>query len=222
VVFDGLCYPFTSRHRYNSTLDLHALDPDRFRRNLSALGDALTADAPAISLAFLVDSTRRKNLRRGIEQAFADQISRGVHQVFHGRLLPGIRRLKGCGFGLTPAGDDFIAGHLLALHLLQRLRGQNHQPTLDAIFRSAQGDNLFSNTFLDLARRGLLFGRMKDLLAALTSGTRPSVRKAAKQLFAIGETSGADLATGLFMTLRDNIGSGLLQAPPLSRKDKRE
>jgi hypothetical protein len=222
VMLDGLRYPFTSRHRYNSTLDLQALDPNRFLRNLSSLGNALMEAAPAKSLAFLLDRTRRKNFRRGVEQAFADQIRRGVNQVFNGKLLAGVRQLKGCGFGLTPAGDDFIAGLLIGLHVLQRLRDQNLQSRMDAIFHAAQGDNLFSNSFLDMARRGLLFGRMKDLLLALTSGTRPSVRKATQRLFAVGETSGADLATGLFMTLRDNIGSGLQDAPPLSRKDKRE
>jgi hypothetical protein len=208
LMYGGHRYPFTSRHRYNSTLELSAVDPNRFRRNLSALGDALLEDAPPKSVAFLLDSNRRKNFRRGFERAFADQIGRGVNQVFNGKLLAGVRQLKGCGFGLTPAGDDFIAGLLLGLHLLQRLRGQNLQPRMDAICRAAQGDNLFSNTFLDLARRGLLFGRMKDLLVAVTSGSRSSVRRAAEALFAVGETSGADLATGLFLTLRGNIANG--------------
>jgi hypothetical protein len=117
-------------------------------------------------------------------------------------LLQGIRHLKGCGPGLTPAGDDFIAGLLIGLRLLQKLSGQNFQSTADAVFRAARGDNLFSNTFLDLARCGLLSGPMKDLLLALASGGESSVRSTARKLFAIGETSGADLATGLFMTLQ--------------------
>ena len=207
VLFEDHRYRFTSRHRYNSTLDLQALDPARYRRNLSTLGDALLEDAPPGSLAFVLDSTRLKNFRRGVEQTVAGQIGRGVHQVFHGNLLEGIRQLRGCGFGLTPAGDDFIAGLLLGLHLLQRLRGQELQPTVDAIFRAARGGNIFSNTFLDLARRGLMFGGMKDLLLAMMSGTRPSLRKAAKRLFAVGETSGADLATGLFMTLQFGLAT---------------
>jgi hypothetical protein len=113
--------------------------------------------------------------------------------------------LKGCGLGLTPSGDDFIAGLLIGLHVLQKLSGQNLQPTIDAIFRAARGDNIFSNTFLDLARRGLLFGRIKALLLALISGSRGSVRRAAEALFAVGASSGADLATGLFMTLDGNV-----------------
>jgi hypothetical protein len=208
VLFAGCRYRFTASQRYNSTLELSAVDPNRFRRNLSALGDALIEGAPPKSLAFLPDSNRRKNFRRGFERAFAEQIGCAVNQVFNGKLLAGIRQLRGCGFGLTPAGDDFIAGLLIGLYVLQKLRGQHLQPTMDAIFRAAQGDNIFSNTFLDLARRGLLFGRMKDLLVALTSGSRSSIRRTAEALFAVGETSGADLATGLFMTLRGNIANG--------------
>ena len=201
VLFAGRRYHFTARQRYNSTLDLQPCAPPRFQHNLCALGGFLQAAAPAKSLAFLLDAERRRQFRAGFERAFADQITRGVHQVFHGHLLPGIRQLKGCGLGLTPAGDDFIAGLLIGLHLLEKLGGDNAQPTANAVFRAARGDNIFSNTFLDLARRGLMFGRMKDLLLALVSGSEGSVRRAARKLFAIGETSGADLATGLFMQI---------------------
>ena len=205
VLFEGRCYPFTAGHRYDSTLDCQVEDLRRFQRNLSALAESLKAAAPPKSLAFLLDGKRRKHFRGGFERAFAGQITRGVHQVFHGRLLQGIRQLKGCGPGLTPAGDDFIAGLLIGLHLTGKLRGQDSQPTADAVFRAARGENIFSNTFLDLARRGLLFGRLKDLLLALVSGSQGSVRRAATRLFAIGETSGADLATGLFMTLQSAL-----------------
>jgi hypothetical protein len=205
VLFAGHCYHFTSRHRYDSTLDFEVAYPDRFQRNLTALGESLKEAAPPRSLAFLLDGKRRKHFRAGFERAFAGQITRGVRQVFHGRLLQGIRQLKGCGLGLTPAGDDFIAGFLIGLHLLQRLHGQDLQPTADAVLRTARGDNIFSNTFLDLARRGLLFGHMKDLLLALVSGSESSVHKATRKLFGIGETSGADLATGLFLTLESSL-----------------
>jgi hypothetical protein len=174
----------------------------RLHRNLSILGEALKQSAPPKSLAFLLDVRRRKNFRPGFERTFAAQITRGAQQLFHGHTLQGIRQLKGCGLGLTPAGDDFIAGFLIGLHLLQELHGQDSQSTVEAVFRAARGNNIFSNTFLDLARRGLLFGHMKDLLLSLITGSESSVRRPARKLFGIGETSGADLATGLFMTLQ--------------------
>jgi len=291
VFFAGHRYHFTSRQRYDSTLNCPVKDLHRLQHNLSALGDALKEVAPPKSLAFLLDRKRRKHFRGGFERAFVAQIMRGVDQVFHGHLLQGIRHLKGCGLGLTPGGDDFIAGLLIGVHLVQRLRtpdplpdsgevwnlpvprfklgasfpltpalslgerenhlprcgkatragipsdgrrgtlsrreragvrgnrahavstargclrlrGQEFQPAVDAVFRAAQGDNIFSNTSLGLARRGLLFGRLKELVVALTGGRQKAVGQAARKLFAVGETSGADLATGLFMTLRASL-----------------
>jgi hypothetical protein len=222
VLFAGHRYRFTSRHRYRSTLELQGADLHRFQRNLSALSEALKVAAPPKSLAFLLDSKRRKSFRTGFDRAFTEQITRGVHQVFHGQLLEGIRQLKGCGLGLTPAGDDFIAGFLIGLHLLQKLRGQELQPMADAVFRAAKGGNIFSNAFLDLARRGLLFGRMKDLLVALRLSRQGSARNAAEALFAFGGTSGADLATGLLMTLRSGLsGSDWAAAQKLASTTRR-
>jgi hypothetical protein len=207
VLFAGHRYPFTGRHRYHSTLELKPTHLGRFQSNLSVLREVLAQGAPPKSLAFLLDGKRRKHFRAGFERAYAGQIERGVRQVFQGDLLKGIRLLKGCGVGLTPAGDDFIAGLLTGLHVLQKLRGQDYRRALDSIFRAARGSNIFSNTFLELARRSLLFGRLKDLLMALASGSAASVREAGEALFRIGETSGADLATGLLLTLRDEAGA---------------
>jgi hypothetical protein len=215
VVFAAHRFPFSPRQRYHSTFDFAPGNLHCFHHNLSIFGGLLTECAPSKSLAFLLDETRLKNFRSGFEQAFADRICRGAHQVFHGRRLEGIRSLKGCGLGLTPSGDDFIAGLLIGLNLLQKLHGQAFQPTADAVFGAAEGDNIFSNTFLDLARRGLLFGRMKDLLLVLMTGNEASVRKVTGKLFAIGASSGADLATGFFLTVHE-------QSRPVERGCQRQ
>lgn len=197
----GRRFHFTPRHRYHSTLDLAPADPQRLHRNLPTLADLLKTTAPPKSLAFLLDKRRLKNLQSPLDQAFAARIQTGVDQIFHGSLLDGVQLLKGCGHGLTPSGDDFLAGLLIGLNFLQKLRATNLQPLANAIFRAAQGDNIFSNTFLDLARRGLLSAPMKTLLQALVTGHRDAVLQAARRLFAIGATSGADLATGFYLTL---------------------
>lgn len=129
-----------------------------------------------------------------------------VHQIFGGNLLDGVRNLRGCGPGLTPSGDDFIAGLLFGLHLLQKCRGRDFQPLADVVFRAAHSANIFSNTFLELARRGLFFGRLKELIQALLAGSETSLRRATERLLAVGASSGADLATGFFMTLQSQTG----------------
>jgi len=201
VCFEGRRYHFTSSHRYHSAIELRAANLGQIQHNLSALGEALKEDAPSKSLAFLLGGGRLKRFRPGFERAYAAQIQHAVRLVYGGHLLEGIRRLKGCGVGLTPGGDDFIAGLLIGLHVQQKLRGRDFRPVVDVVFRTARGRNTFSNTFLDLARCGLLSGRARDLVIALMAETGKAVRHTAARLFAVGATSGADLAAGLFMTL---------------------
>ncbi len=148
-------------------------------------------------------SERRHELFRvDFEKAFAAHLKRGIHEVFHGDLLSGVRILKGCGVGLTPSGDDFIAGLLIALNVIEKMNGRDFKRTIEAVYHTALGENIFSNTFLDLARRGFLFERMKSLIVALNEGGEMEVRNSAEKLFAVGASSGADLGTGFFMTLR--------------------
>jgi hypothetical protein len=192
VVFEGREFPFTPRHRYCSTLD-GKLGP-HFRDNLALFGELLATTSHRKSLAFLLDARRTENFRAGFERTFAAQVKQSVSKVFHGDRLDGVRTLSGCGIGLTPSGDDFIAGLLIALHL----RGE----TVDDIFEAARSDNIFSNSFLNLARQGRLFGRMKNLILALMHGGDAAVREATRRLLAIGESSGADLGTGFYITIR--------------------
>jgi hypothetical protein len=180
-IFDGRKYPITAR--YSSVI------PGK-PRNLSRFD--ITA-APPKSLAFLLDASREQNFRTGFERKFVEHVKYCVRQIFHGDQLAGVRALRGSGLGLTPSGDDFIAGHLIGLNL----RGE---PT-DEVFEAARSDNIFSNTFLDLARQGRVFGRMKNLILALIDGR--GVRECAERLFAVGGTSGADLATGFLMTMME-------------------
>jgi hypothetical protein len=203
VAFAHRRFSFTDRERYHSGLALDGWSPNRFHQNLWLFGELLSDTSPPKSLAFLLDPSRVQHFRFGWERAAAGQITRGVHQIFHGDLTTGIRTLKGCGFGLTPSGDDFIAGLLIGLNVLQKMCRQDWRKLLDMIFDTALGNNLFSNTLLDLARKGRLFGRMKDLVSALLREDQSLVRRLTQKLFAVGESSGADLGTGFFLTVRD-------------------
>jgi hypothetical protein len=191
VIFEGREFPFAWRHRYCSTLDCRT--GPRFQGNLPIFRELLAKTSHPKSLAFLLDDTRVQDFRSGFEQTLVERVKRGVNQIFHGDRLNGVRMLRGCGIGLTPSGDDFIAGHLIGLNL----RGE----AADEVFEAARSDNVFSNTFLDLARQGRLFGRMKDLILALMRGREMAVREATRRLFLVGGSSGADLGTGFYMTV---------------------
>jgi hypothetical protein len=206
VVFGSNRFEFTDDDCYRSTVALDNWEPRIFDHNLSVLAEELRTASSPKSLAFLLDERRTMNFRPGFERAFTEQIRRGVCQMMNGHLLTGVRTLRGCGLGLTPSGDDFIAGLLIGLNLLQQLRGQDYQKIADGVFRTAKGGNAFSNSFLDLARRGWLFGRMKNLVLALIRESDEMVRDSAARLMAIGGSSGADLGTGFLLTMRGQMG----------------
>jgi hypothetical protein len=202
VIFEGREFSFTDRHRYCSTLESGTAVSPRFRCNLSLFGELLQTASHPKSLAFLLNDKRTQNFRSGFERTFVKQVKRSVGQIFSGDRLNGVRTLSGCGLGLTPSGDDFIAGLLIGLNL----RGTGFRGFAEQVFAAARSDNIFSNTFLDLARRGLLFGRMKNLIFALVHGDADAVRGATGGLLAVGESSGADLGTGFVLTVSGGVG----------------
>lgn len=172
-------------------------------RNLAALELALIRHAPAHSLAYLLDDRRaprapgfRRALALHMRLAtgrFLDALRDGSQRELRGA----VKRIAGCGYGLTPSGDDFIAGALLALRLLNALAGVGAR-----IARAAKTSNALSAHFIELAAAGRAPADVKQLATALSSGRPADVSRAARRVFKLGETSGADLCTGLALTLR--------------------
>ncbi|OQA29056.1 MAG: hypothetical protein BWY59_00554 [Verrucomicrobia bacterium ADurb.Bin345] len=171
--------------------------------NLAALERALVSHAPPHSLAYLLDD-RRMPRAPGFHRAlalhmrlatgrFLDALCEGPQRCMRGA----VKQIAGCGYGLTPSGDDFLAGALLALRLL------NAPASVGArIARAAKTGNALSNHFIELAAAGRAPEDVKQLATALSAGTPADVSRAARRVFALGETSGADLCTGLALTLR--------------------
>jgi hypothetical protein len=171
-----------------------------FRRNLQALARFLAAEAHPKSLAFLLDERRLTNFQTGFEKAMVRRIAASVRQMPE---RSSVRRLAGCGVGLTPSGDDFIAGTLVALNVLQALTGRDLRGTIKNICAAAERGELLSNTFRRLASEGKVTQRMKNLVSALLASEVGEVFRCARRLLDVGETSGADWMTGLVMTVRN-------------------
>lgn len=102
--------------------------------------------------------------------------------------------LVGLGEGLTPAGDDVLAGVLLALRYLGR------PSCADDLWASVaelvpRRSTALSATLLACAADGDAMPQVVELLAAL-AGHRP-LEPALDRLLAVGSTSGAGLAHGV-------------------------
>ena len=166
--------------RFNS-----ALPRTDCARLLRVLESALPRHAPPDSLVSLFFPAGK--IPR-LQQARDLRFRQALAQIAAGRIPAGSRLIRGCGAGLTPAGDDFLAGWMLAGRLQRKFA------LVKLILRHARGKNSVSNTFLELAAQGHVNIAVKKLLQA------PSTPRV-KAVCAFGHSSGADLLCGMLFGL---------------------
>lgn len=151
------------------------LTPGRLAAGAGIALDAL-AGAPASALA---------------DPAFEPRRTRAVRCVDGGDLDGAVDALAGLGPGLTPAGDDALAGILLVLGAPDRAAA------VVAAERARTND--IARAFLSWAARGQSIEPVHRLLAAHDAG---GASAALADVLRFGHSSGADLALGLRLGLR--------------------
>jgi len=114
-----------------------------------------------------------------------------------GDLLSAAAVLGGLGPGLTPAGDDALAGILFAR---RALAGRDAEPRLLAVAGVAVTTDL-SAALLGWAARGQAIEPVHALLAAVAAGDRIAALTATDRIASFGSSSGADLLLGLGLGL---------------------
>lgn len=189
---------------YHSALP--ALGPPTSPRTcacLRALETLLRNEAPAASIAHVLNS--RQKPRKGFEQALfehaSQQIARLAASLRNRKQAHALRsakraarQLAGLGHGLTPSGDDFLAGVLLALHAFGR--APQNKLWIRSLRRAAQTDHELSAYFLAWAARGCAPASLQQLTRALACGHAVHTRFWGRRVMRWGATSGADLLSG--------------------------
>ncbi|HZC73219.1 MAG TPA: DUF2877 domain-containing protein [Jatrophihabitans sp.] len=118
----------------------------------------------------------------------------------------------GSGPGLTPAGDDVVAGAFAVLALLGRLDDSFR----DAVLTCARTrTTALSAALVAAAGRGEMIPQAARLLTSMAAGDDERVATAATALFAVGSTSGHDLAAGMAGALAA-LSSASTESTPLS------
>lgn len=123
----------------------------------------------------------------------------------------------GRGPGLTPSGDDLLAGVLVVARLAW---GPAARRRLDAVLAAVRTTEV-AGAFLAWAARGQSVAPAHDWLVAVAAGDRPAGEAALHRLHAMGASSGRHLAAGLALgvaqlprvesqTARAGISPGLL------------
>lgn len=106
--------------------------------------------------------------------------------------------LIGRGPGLTPAGDDVLAGYAYARIALD---APDADLVADTVRQLAPRTNQPSATLLRMAASGEVFAAAAGMLAALVSADGDRLAPAVRQLTRLGSTTGRALLTGMLQAL---------------------
>ena len=112
-----------------------------------------------------------------------------------------LREIIGLGPGLTPSGDDLIAGMLIALYALKQ-ESLAYQIWNASKFHVEQTGNPISLAHLKKASQGLGSEPVHFAIAAIMSGKASNIALAINQIKTIGHTSGWDALTGVILAFR--------------------
>nr|BFE81405.1 hypothetical protein GCM10020093_040060 [Planobispora longispora] len=171
----------------------------------------------AQALPVMTELCDRSPKRPGLEgNGAAGLLTEGCAEASLLRGIMAAEQLVGLGPGLTPSGDDMLAGLLVALRHLGTATGTGRAVWLAdwlaaAVTFDARGRTTpISATLLHCAARGEASGEVLAVLRGLAG--RQSLEPALHRLLQLGHTSGADLAWGLriglssVLDLRDGGG----------------
>lgn len=196
--------------RYNSSLSalpLIYLEP--LTQSVRIFHDHLSGYAPRQSLAFLLMKEDEDNLP-GFERAYRERAAQAADALARLDYDSMTSLMKGCGPGLTPAGDDFLCGVMLAIHVIPGIQASRRACALGTILQMSKGTNPLSNTLLELAYEGRFSLHLKQLVRALA--LKRQIRPSTSKVLMHGATSGADLATGFCLGL-SSLCANLLNLP---------
>jgi hypothetical protein len=171
-----------------------AINPNR-AGELAALALEAGPSGSLLELYTRGDGTER-------EAAMLDRVRRGALNLVTGLSLgslktcqAGVQQLAGLGGGLTPAGDDYIVGVLLAIWAGRF--GPDVQPYAGSLAEiAAPRTTLLSAAYLRAAAGGECLLHWHAVFDALCRNDWAALRLATGDLLSIGHTSGADSIAG--------------------------
>ena len=191
----GAAVPWQARPNWPAIQTLFSSDPVRLSRVASLAGEIELVGS-------LLDLYRPAPPATALAHALLVMARQGAAVLVHGlstrasdQAAEGARSLAGLGGGLTPAGDDFIVGVLLAAWA--GLFGPGAEALGPALAEAAAPrTTALSAAYLRSAAHGECLAHWHALFAALQANDSDSTRAALQSLAAIGHTSGADALAG--------------------------
>ncbi len=203
------------------SMDLRSMDPGgAIAVALRELRATLYERAPEQGFAPLLAAPA--SARSSVERAFATRLSHTLPMLARATerrdvtaVATAAARLVGLGPGLTPSGDDFIAGYLAALWSRAGFDCglDTILPSLaDALAPLFLRTNAISRQMLSDAAQGRFAERVIDVTRAVANAG--NVADAAAHALASGHSSGADTLCGLLFGYAPELAMQAAPSPP--------
>lgn len=176
---------------WRAVLPAYPAHDARLRRNLAVVRAALARHSPPTAFSALgreLDALlahRRGLLCAALAAGDRDAACR------HGQAMLGL------GHGLTPSGDDFLAGLMVVLHLPGGPGVALRDVGLQMVHGAERRTNAVSVAMLRSAAEGRVRECVIALLRELVAGDPHGLDGALARVLAIGSTSGSDMAAGI-------------------------
>jgi len=141
---------------------------------------------------------------------YIERLMWGLHWGDSEMVLSNAQFLLGLGPGLTPSCDDFLAGLLMSLNYAgkvilkdTKLETEFYKLISNQIYRSAKSKTtIYSLNNLEGACYGEGPNAAVDLMLSLLTKDANQVAKCTRMVLKIGETTGADIAIGVYYGIR--------------------
>ena len=171
------------------------------RKGAALAWDALQTQARPGLLAWLGGQTLPFPLNLAAQRL--DDLAQALNSQNLAAFEAACLRLLGLGVGLTPSGDDLVGAVFFTLRHAPVAHWQAATPGMRTrINRAAQSaSNPISAALLDDLVQGSSYRAMHELFDALHSQQMPAIEEAVRALLRIGASSGADMLTGVLLTL---------------------
>lgn len=192
-------FPLKKIKKYSSSFSI--TNKRKFAENMIHCFNGVKRSAPPESSAFLFREAAGAETG-AFEKAFRKKFAKAAEKIVSGDLT-GFSKLKGMGRGLTPSGDDFIAGYLLGINICEKLYNLDLRLLKRKIYLKGKGANLLSNSFMFCYYKGRVDFKMKSLLRSLQGNRLSAVKKDLKAVMACGHASGSDVLSGMTFALCD-------------------
>jgi len=174
-----------------------SLDNSKLRERGPELRRHLILHGAPGSLSLIVGNGALNNSQAQLYGSWL-KIADGLRKHDLRRFRGEIGRIAGLGIGLTPAGDDFLVGVIMAIWFLSPVPVAERMAK-DISSAVSGKTTILSQAYIDAAGKGEAGYPWHELIESIAAGNRKHMQEATIRLIKTGSTSGSDALTGFLL-----------------------